>query len=280
MRGLSSSCLFFLVWFGRLTIGRAFAPSILSRTSNALYEPSCKASRVPWQYPWRLCAVEQDESSREEEAENPVRFFLDIAVQDREIGRLVFVLPYPKSLFALHTENLLKIVTQERRSIDPQCHYIKCQFNYSPQFVQGLAQYRWAHVLVGRGRNAIGRPAERIVDTASLQAHTHKLYGGIYYGLNNNDILNDLLPAMYGTNADILSTPLLTLPMTGPGRGFTQFSIVRVAESPKEWRERLLLNSAVVGWLEPSTLPVLQRFTRNGHTTSRYKIAEIVKAYE
>eukprot|EP00977_Amphora_coffeiformis_P005347 scaffold1143_cov177-Amphora_coffeaeformis.AAC.3 len=212
--------------------------------------------------------VSREEIGNEEERESPIRFYLDMAVMDEPIGRLVFYLPRPKSVFPLHTDNLLQLVKQSRRSIDPACHYIKCQFNFSPQYIQGLPQYRWAHVLTGRNRNAIGRPTERVVDTAALQSHSHKLYGGIYYGLSQEEIVNDLLPPMYGQNENdpedisasttTLTLPLLTLPMTGPGRGYTQLTIVRVAESPQEWRERLLLNSAVIGWLEPQSMAVLQ----------------------
>lgn len=189
--------------------------------------------------------------------ESPVRFFLDTAIQDETIGRLVFCLPQTTSLFPLHSENLLQIVSQERRSIDPLCHYINCEFNFSPQFIQNFPQYRWAHVLIGRNRNAVGRPTERIVDTASLQAHTHKIYGGIYYGLDYQKLVEKTWPSLYDTSTS-LPTAVLTLPMTGPGRGFTQMNIVRVEESPPQWKERLLLNSAVLGWLEPSSMPVLR----------------------
>ena len=43
---------------------------------------------------------------------------------------------------------------------------------------------------------------------------------------------------------------LLTVPIHGPGAGSSKFAIVRVSESPREWGERLLLNSAVVGFLD------------------------------
>lgn len=46
---------------------------------------------------------------------------------------------------------------------------------------------------------------------------------------------------------------VLTIPMVGRDRGTASFSIVRVGESPQEWRERLLLNSAVLGYLEDNT---------------------------
>lgn len=197
-----------------------------------------------------------------ETQETPVRFFLDISVQDEPLGRLVFVLPRPKSLLPLHTDNLLQLIDQSRRSIDPACHYIGTEFQYSPQFIEGLAQYRWAHVLAGRGRNAVGRPTERIVDTTALQENTHRLYGGIYYGLSYDELVNEILPEQYSKEPNAAYTAVLTLPLTGPGRGSTTLSIVRVAESPPEWRQRLLLNAALVGWVEPASMPVLQAMAR------------------
>eukprot|EP00957_Ditylum_brightwellii_P017508 1319324-Ditylum_brightwellii.AAC.1 len=38
--------------------------------------------------------------------------------------------------------------------------------------------------------------------------------------------------------------------MSGPGRGSTRLAVVRVGESPPAWKERLLLNSAIIGVLE------------------------------
>jgi len=184
------------------------------------------------------------------EATNSVRIFLDISVADESIGRLVFQIPDP-GMFPLHTENLIKLCTQERRSIDPRCGYVGCEFQYSPQFIEGRAQYRWAHVLPGRSRNAVGQAEERISDPDAMRRNTHSIYGGIYYGL-----LYETIP---GYDEDAV---LLTVPMAGPGRGSTTLSIVRVAESPQEWRERLLLNSAVLGWMEPSCKEVLQFMAR------------------
>ena len=56
-------------------------------------------------------------------------------------------------------------------------------------------------------------------------------FGGEYYGLEVDDCT------------------CLTVPVQGPGSGSSKFSIVRVGESPREWRERLLVNSAVIGVL-------------------------------
>lgn len=75
-----------------------------------------------------------------------------------------------------------------------------------------------------------------------MRSCTHKIYGGVYYGLKYNDLLENR------TNGVVL-----TIPMVGRDRGTASFSIVRVGESPQEWRERLLLNSAVLGYLEDNT---------------------------
>ena len=184
------------------------------------------------------------------EDKDPTRIFFDISIANEPIGRLVFQIPDP-DMFPLHTENLIKLCTQERRSIDPRCGFVGCEFKFSPQFIEGRAQYRWAHVLPGRGRNAVGQAEERISDPDAMRRNTHSIYGGIYYGLSYESIP--------GNDEDAV---LLTVPMAGPGRGSTTVSIVRVAESPQEWKERLLLNSAVLGWMEPSSMEVLQLMAR------------------
>ena len=186
----------------------------------------------------------------------PTRIYFDIAIggnsDDSEIiGRLVFNLNLSERLLPLHTENLVKLATGELRSLDPRCSYLKCQFKHSPQFVETFPQYRWAHVMDGRGRNAIGRPTERIQDADSFRSCTRSIYGGAYYGLEYNDDLLD--------NSE--EGVVLTVPLVGPYRGSTSFSIVRVGESPQEWRERLLLNSAVLGYLE-SGIRVLRELAR------------------
>ena len=51
---------------------------------------------------------------------------------------------------------------------------------------------------------------------------------------------------------------LLTVPTTLSAR----FSIVRVSESPKEWGERLLINTAVLGYLNCECLDTLRVMAR------------------
>jgi len=175
-----------------------------------------------------------------------IKVYFDIAIDDENVGRLVFNLD--NYLLPLHTENLVKLCTEDLRPLDPRCSYVKCTFKHSPQFVEGMSQYRWAHVLDGRGRNAIGRPTERIIDPDRLRLCTHSCYGGVYYGMKYDP--------EKGENGVVL-----TVPLVGAYRGSTSFSIVRVAESPQEWRERLLLNSAVIGCLD-SGIEVLHKMAR------------------
>ncbi len=179
------------------------------------------------------------------------RVFFDIAIgnTDAKLGRMVFNLKDAEQLLPLHTENFLKLCSGSVRSLDPRCTYEKCAFKHSPQFVATFPQYRWAHQLDGRGKNAVRE--DRISDPHNLKQCTHSLYGGVYYGLDYNG----------SEEMEDGGGVVLTLPLVGAYRGSTSFSIVRVGESPAEWRERLLLNSAVIGYLE-SGLEVLQKMAR------------------
>ena len=198
-------------------------------------------------------ASETSSSNSAALSKTSIKLFLDMAVAEEPVGRLVFQIP-DTTILPLHIDNVVKLCTQERASIDPRCKYVGCEFQHSPQFVEGFAQYRWGHTLKGRGRNAVGRAEERITDPEKMSKCTHSIYGGQYYGLN------------YDTEVPILGDQdnrvVLTVPLVGPGRGSTDLSIVRVGESPPEWKERLLLNCAVLGWLEPSSLETLHAMAR------------------
>jgi hypothetical protein len=178
------------------------------------------------------------------------RIYFDIKVANEPIGRLVFELTSPSPL-PLFTENLVELCKGSRRGIDPLAHYVGCEFDFSPLVVQdGSGRYRWAHTCKGRGRNAVGRPDEAIIDPQNLLQCTHSCFGGQYYGDQYNAGYSD-----FGV--------VLTVPVAGPGRGTSRFSIVRVGESPPEWQERLLLNSGVVGKLvDPESMETLYRMAR------------------
>ena len=94
-------------------------------------------------------------------------------------------------------------------------------------------------MLDGRGINAIGRGQERI--GAPGEGKVTVQGSGDYYG----------------TPYDPKHPVVLTVPLVGPGRGSTSFSIVRVGDSPQEWGERLLINSAVVGFMDEASKEAL-----------------------
>lgn len=196
-------------------------------------------------------------SSSEENSgsSDSAKIYLDIEVADKPIGRLIFEIPNV-NLLPLHTENIIKLCSQEQSSVDPRCKYTGCEFQYSPQFVESFAQYRWGHTLKGKGRNVVGRAEERITDPANMKKCTHSVYGGQYYGLN---YIEDI-PEQEVDGQD--TRVVLTVPLVGPGRGSTDLCLVRVGESPVEWKERLLLNSAVLGWMDHSSTETLHAMAR------------------
>jgi hypothetical protein len=192
-------------------------------------------------------------------------FYFDLQVAEQDIGRLVFALTIPSAL-PRHAENFISLARGDRRSIDPSAHYEWCEFDYTQDYVEergggtagggtssiGAGRYRWCHVLRGRYRNGIGKADEPIRDPENLLQCTHSCYGGQYYR-------DRYEPQESGGGGDIDNnseddgddvTVLLTVQVAGPGRGTSRFVIVRVDESPPEWRERLLLNSGVIGRLE------------------------------
>lgn len=175
--------------------------------------------------------------------------YFDIEVTNQPVGRLIFHLSNPSPL-PLHAENIIQLAKGSRRGIDPKAHYVGCEFDYAPSSIEdGMGLYRWGHNLKGRNRNAIGRSDVPIVDPESQLKCTHSCFGGQYYG----DLFQEE-PDDPGV--------VLTVPILGPGRGSSKFSIVRVGESPKEWRERLLINSGIIGRLDPSCLDVLHAMAR------------------
>ena len=93
-------------------------------------------------------------------------------------------------------------------------------------------------MLDGRDINAIGRGQERIEEKEKMATCRVTVQGsGDYYSMTY----------------DPKHPVVLTVPLVGPGRGSTSFSIVRVGASPQEWGERLLINCAVIGWLDEAS---------------------------
>mmetsp|Transcript_12052 Transcript_12052/g.19373 ORF Transcript_12052/g.19373 Transcript_12052/m.19373 type:complete len:282 (+) Transcript_12052:18-863(+) len=175
--------------------------------------------------------------------------YFDIEVANQPVGRLIFHLTNPSPL-PLHAENVIQLAKGSRRGIDPKAHYVGCEFDYNPASVEdGMGRYRWGHQLRGRGRNAVGLADRPISDPDSQLRCTHPCFGGQYYGDKYTEKEGD--PGVF-----------LTVPVAGPGYGSSKFSIVRVGESPKEWKERLLVNSGVIGKLDPSCLETLHAMAR------------------
>jgi hypothetical protein len=194
-----------------------------------------------------LSKESSEDESRGKLSANSIYF--DIEVTNQPLGRLIFHLTNPSPL-PLHAENVIQLAKGSRRGIDPKAHYVGCEFDYTPNSVEdGMGRYRWGHPLKGRNRNAIGRADVPIVDPESQLKCTHSCFGGQYYGDLFQEESDD--PGV-----------VLTVPIVGPGRGSSKFSIVRVGESPREWRERLLINSGVIGRLDPSCLDVLHAMAR------------------
>jgi len=200
--------------------------------------------------------ITNSEKSNSNNNNEETRIFFDIEISSTPIGQLVFNLgPPDKYLLPNHTQNIIKLCKGDMRGIDPRCTFERCEFKFSPQFVEGFPQYRWAHICDGKGINAVRAVdgGDRISDLGELmKACSHSIYGGTYYGMK-------YIPEE--AEEDIRRGVLFTVPLVGMHRGKTSFSIVRVSESPQEWRERLLLNSAVLGYLESGieTLHAMQQ---------------------
>lgn len=177
------------------------------------------------------------------------------------VGRLWFNLTptnHPHYL-PLHISNLCNLASSKRKAIDPKATYVGCTFQFSPATIDdGSFRYRWGHQCDGYGRNGIqaslassGRVTdwdEPFSDPERVKECAHDCFGGSYYGWRYDEI-SDLLSAAAEEGDDVAAI-LLTVPIHGPGCGTSKFSIVRASESPREWGERLLLNSAVVGFLD------------------------------
>ena len=190
-----------------------------------------------------------DSSSKLEGILTANSIYFDIEITGIEVGRLIFHLANPSPL-PMHAENIIQLAKGSRQGIDPKATYKGCEFDFTPAAIEdGMGRYRWGHQCNGRGRNGVGKSDEVIVDITSQQNSIHKCFGGQYYGMLYEDNPED--PGV-----------MLTVPIVGPGCGGSKFSIVRVGESPQEWKERLLLNAGVIGRLDPSSLEVLQMMAR------------------
>jgi hypothetical protein len=211
-------------------------------------------------------SIQTFQSTRTTEEESKTndydKIYFDIGVKTPSnmlnVGRLWFNLNpknHPHHL-PLHTSNICSLASGRRKSVDPKATYVGCTFQFSPATIDdGSFRYRWAHQCDGHRRNAIKASLvsggvtdwdESFSDPERVKECTHNCFGGSYYGWRYDEILAFLSEKEGGDAAAIL----LTVPIHGPGAGTSRFSIVRVSESPREWGERLLLNSGVVGFLD------------------------------
>ena len=158
------------------------------------------------------------------------RLWLDLAIAGAPAGSMVFELGAAEML-PRSVANVEALAAGACTSLDSRLSYVGCAFMHGPSYIAG-PQYRWAHVLKGRGKPAIS-PARD--EPAALAACKRSFYGGTYYGMRIED--------------SPTAQTFLTVPVTGPGAATSRLAIVRVGESPPAWRERLLLSSAVIGAL-------------------------------
>eukprot|EP00956_Cyclotella_meneghiniana_P003261 scaffold3951_cov69-Cyclotella_meneghiniana.AAC.24 len=183
----------------------------------------------------------------------------DIAVNGEDIGRLLFHLipPSNQNYLPIHTSNFLSLVSSSRTAIDPKATYKGCQFQYSPSSIEdGSMRYRWGHVCDGPAIQQ--REHSRDDANLSLLRCKQSCYGGAYYGTPYAEILDMINEQSTMMQSDDKEAVLLTVPTTLSAR----FSIVRVSESPKEWGERLLINTAVLGYLNCECLDTLRVMAR------------------
>jgi len=101
-------------------------------------------------------------SSNDDDILSATKVYFDIAIatpkEEIPLGRLTFSLtpsthPY---YLPLHTSNLVSLASSKRKSVDSKATYEGCTFQYSPAAIEdGSFRYKWGHVMIGNGRNAI-----------------------------------------------------------------------------------------------------------------------------
>ncbi|KAL7476270.1 hypothetical protein ACHAW6_002147 [Cyclotella cf. meneghiniana] len=188
------------------------------------------------------------------------KIYFDLALNDVPLGRIAFLLAPPARL-PLHADNFLSLVASRRLSVDPKATYRGCTFRYSPSDVQdGSARYRWGHTCEGYGRSGLADRERGDCSEGLLRECRHGVYGGVYYGMSYGEVVRRIEQGE--GDGEEKEAVLLTVPYGGMT---SKFSVVRVSESPREWGERLLLNSVVLGYLDcgdGTSLDVLRRMAR------------------
>lgn len=178
-----------------------------------------------------LCALLRLAACSPPAAQAAVRIFFDLTSAGAPLGRVTFELA-PPSLLPMFTSNLATLATTS----DSTLSYAGCAFDFDASCIHG-SDYAYVHRLAGRGENARGLPPSAAADSpAKLLASQRLGFGGAYYGLEVED-------------GDPRARVVLTVPAQGARAGRSELSIVRVADSPEGLRQKLLLNSAVIGLL-------------------------------
>ena len=185
--------------------------------------------------------------------------YFDISISDTNIGRLIVHLPMSHiHHLPIHTSYFLSLVSSMRIGVDPKATFTGCQFQYSPSSIEdGSMRYRWGHICDGPALQIKSRDVDMEGMSESLIKSKHSCFGGTYYGISYADIV-ELINEEFNEEVIGREAVLLTVPTALSSK----FSIVRVSESPKEWGERLLLNSAVIGYLDCESLDVLKVMAR------------------
>ena len=168
----------------------------------------------------------------------PPRIYFDVASAGGSLGRVEVSLESFDCLPRL-SENLRLIASNER---SPRCTFDGARLAHSP----AGPNYKWAHSFEGSGN----RPAieASLLGADASSANRNDVVGGSYYGAPLGDV-------------DVV----LTTPLAGPGAKKARFSFVRIGASPSEWKQRLLINSAVLGVaISPDADDVLARLAALG----------------
>ena len=148
----------------------------------------------------------------------PPKIWLDFAAGGTSLGRVEVALTAYECLPRL-VENLRLIASGERKP--------RCSLDGVPLAVaRESPQYKFSHTFA---------PAFPAIDVSLLKSdasskHRVAAFGGHYYAAGPVD--DDAVA--------------LTTPLSGPG-AFKRFSLVRVGASPVTWKQRLLVNAAVLG---------------------------------
>jgi hypothetical protein len=149
----------------------AFIPILIDQSHAFLFKQNSTNRQ-------KLALLKERISNNEEGSVSADSVYFEIEISDTPIGRLVFHLTNPSPL-PLHTENIIQLAKGSRRGIDPKAHYVGCAFDFTPAAIEdGSMRYRWGHQLKGRGRNAVGRPDQAIIDTSNQLKHTNSCFGG------------------------------------------------------------------------------------------------------